>query len=179
MQRTIRFFCLAVLVAAQYSFSANQSVQSRMDWTDVRVFAVVDFEAQGHWGSFSAGEFAADEMTAALYIQNHFKVIDRTQVRDYARQENLTQASMNAARIQETGDALNADFIVLGKIVEITDDSALPDEVKELNIQIQIRVLAVKDGSVIGVVENQKKSNEGPADLIKRMIWEMVKEIQF
>ncbi|MGH7601349.1 MAG: hypothetical protein ACREOI_33740, partial [bacterium] len=71
-----------------------------------RTVAVLDFEQDGFLGGEKIGSFAADELTAALFLRKKFEAIDRAQVKAGAHELNLSNGMMPADAIKKLGQAL-------------------------------------------------------------------------
>lgn len=151
----------------------------RINLRDTRVFAVLDFEQEGFMGGDRIGQYIADELTTALFIKHNYKIVDRAQVRDAVIERKITTSVLNPMEIRELGTALNADFLILGKLIRLNKAELADVDKTGFSFQVTFRVIAVKDGSVIGFVDHQGSGTGDVQPVLKQAIDEMTRQVKF
>jgi hypothetical protein len=142
-----------------------------------RTVAVLDFEQDGFLGGEKIGGFAADELTAALFLRKKFEAVDRAQVKAGALELNLANGMMPADAIKKIGYSLQADYLVLGKISRLNDNDFDPDKRNHLLLQISFRLISTRDGAVLGVLSRRGTSKGDTKKFISDMLGEMAGSI--
>ena len=177
----IRLFCLlsCLLIAfcSHCAYAPFSTVNSQMVMEDARVIAVLNFEQDGFMAGEKIGGFAADELTSALFLNRKAKVVDRSNVRAVLSKNEVTQPAFESKDIEQIGRLLDTDFIILGKIIRLSGDTPIPEDNPRMMIQIVFRILAVRNGTLIGVVENKKTCSHEIQQCIQQMIREMAERV--
>jgi curli biogenesis system outer membrane secretion channel CsgG len=138
-----------------------------------RTVAVLDFEQDGFLGGEKLGGFAADELTAALFLKKKFEVVDRARVKAGVLDMNLANGIMPADAIKKLGQTLGADYLVLGKITRLNDNDFDPGRRDHLDVQITFRRISTRDGAVIGVLSRRGTSKGDTKKFVSDMLGEM------
>jgi curli biogenesis system outer membrane secretion channel CsgG len=138
-----------------------------------RTAAVLDFEQEGFLGGEKLGGFAADELTAALFLKKKFEVVDRARVKAGAFELNLANGIMPMDAIKKLGQTLGADYLVLGKITRLNDNDFDPGRRDHLLMQITFRLISTRDGAVIGVLSRRGTSKGDTKKFVSDVLGEM------
>ena len=148
-------------------------IQSRFTMKEAREIGVLDFNQEGFLDGNKLGVFASDELTVALFINQKYKIVDRSKVITTMREKNYSVSNLNTRQIQELGLLLGADFLILGSLTQLDTNEINPEENIQTHLQVTFRILSSKDGSVIGMVslEEQKKGE------IKKIVSAMMKKM--
>ena len=141
--------------------------------------AVLDFEQEGFLAGERLGGYAAEELTAALFAQKKFSVVDRAQVKAGLHALQLSAAAMSVAEIKKLGELLQADYVVLGKLHALNRASLDPEDDKSLHLQIRFRLIAVREGEMLGVFSERGKSKSEPEEYISRVLNNMASAVKF
>ncbi len=135
-----------------------------------RTVAVLDFEQEGFLGGEKLGGFAADELTAALFLKKKFDVVDRAQVKAGVLELNLSNGIMPADAIKKLSQTLGADYLVLGKITRLNDNDFDPGRRDHLHVQITFRLISTRDGVVIGILSRRGTSKGDTKKFVSDML---------
>lgn len=141
--------------------------------------AVLDFEQEGFLAGEKLGGYAAEELTAALFAQKKFAVVDRAQVKSGVHALQLSAAVMSAAEIKKLGALLQADYLVLGKLQTLNRAGRDPEHDQNLHLQISFRLIAVREGEMLGVFSERGKSKSEAEELISRVLRQMANAVKF
>jgi curli biogenesis system outer membrane secretion channel CsgG len=140
--------------------------------------AVLDFELDGFLGGEKMGGFAADELTAALFLKKKFEVVDRARVKAGALELNLANGIMPADAIKKLSQPLGADYLILGKITRLNDNDFDPGSRNHLHAQITFRLISARDGAVIGVLSRRGTSKGDTKKFVSDMLGEMASSMK-
>lgn len=143
-----------------------------------RKIAVLDFEPEGFLTGEKLGSFAADELTAALFLQRKFHVVDRAQVKAGVLDANLANGTVATDEVKKLGQSLGVDYLILGKISRLNENDFAPDERKNLYLQITFRLISTRDGAVIGVFSRRAKSKNEPRRFVSDVLYRMASEVK-
>lgn len=135
--------------------------------------AVLDFEQEGFISGGKLDQFAADELTTLLFLKKKARVVDRSQVTAVFADKGISSSVMNIDQIRQLGQALNADYLILGKIIRFDEEMFDPENKEEVSIQITFRIISTEDGSVAGMA-NLKRSRKGE---VKSIVGDMLEEM--
>ena len=99
-----------------------------------------NFSTKGDYLPSDAGKIAADKLTDALFLEGKFNIIDRSNVNEaQAGLDIKTAEIISADEIQKLGMKLKANYIVLGRVQQVSDDKYMDsDTKKELYIHFRI-----------------------------------------
>jgi len=136
--------------------------------------AVFDFEQEGFLSGGRLDQFTADELTTSLYLKKKVKVVDRSQVVAICVDRKISSSVLNLNEIRQLGTDLNADYLILGKIIRFDDNTFDPENRDEISIQITFRFISTEDGSVAGMA-NLKHTEKGEvkstiSDMLDKMV---------
>lgn len=171
-------FGFAALIFSNCGWYVHRGVHCRFSSEDDIRIAVLDFEQEGMLGGEKLGSFAADELTAALFLQGRVGVIDRAQVRAAMLAGNFTTIYLSATEVQKLGELLKADYLILGKITSVGQQNFLSNNEVNFRLRVICRVLAVSDGRVMGVVQYQKKCKNNIREVVNEVIVDMATAIK-
>lgn len=141
--------------------------------------AVLDFEQEGVLAGEKLGGFAADELTAALFAQKKFAVVDRAQVQAAVHTLQLSVAIISAVEIKKLGESLQADYLALGKLQCLRRADFDSAQEKSARVQISFRLLAARNGEVLGVFAQRGNCKGQPAEFISNALHEMAGAVKF
>ena len=77
------------------------------------------------------------------------------------------------------GNALNVDFLILGKLIRLNKAELADVDETGYSFQVTFRVLAVKDGSVIGIVNHHGAGKGEIQSILGQIIDEMASQVKF
>lgn len=140
--------------------------------------AVLDFEQEGVLAGEKLGGFAADELTAALFAQKKFAVVDRVQVKSGLHALQLSAAVMSVAEIRKLGEFLHADYLVFGKLHALHRTGLDPKRNDNLPLQISFRLIDAREGEMLGVFSARGKSKGELEAFISRMLNKQASAVQ-
>lgn len=174
---TMLILCLGAWIAVPGFGQAGES-DSRFSTQNNRQIAVLDFEQEGSVGISKYGGFAADELTTALFIKKKIPVVDRSQVKAKAAEKGIVAGAMSSKQIHDLGEELNADYLILGKIVFLNGQIVAPEAEEKTTFAITIRLLSTKDGSVAGMVNREESKKGNLENLIRELIRDMAGDVE-
>ena len=148
--------CVSVL--CHCSFLGGPKVTARISSEDTIRIGVLDFSHQGSMGiSGKLGEYTADRLTSSLFIKKNYNVVDRTIIKAEMVKSKLSPEILDSEQISILGEALKADYLIVGDIVELTNQLEDMEEEEAWNMDISFRILDTRTGAVKGVVRTQEK----------------------
>ncbi len=140
--------------------------------------AVLDFEQEGFLNNGRLNQFASDELTTSLYLKKKAKVIDRSQVTAVLAYRKISSSILSTDEIKQLGTALDADYLILGKITRYDEEIFNPENRDELSIQITFRIISTEDGSVTGIVDLKQTKNGDVKSIISDMLNKMTSSLK-
>jgi hypothetical protein len=143
-----------------------------------RKAAVLDFEQEGFLAGEKLGSFAADELTAALFLQKKFEVVDRAQVKAGVLTAGLSNGTAPTEEVKKLGHSLGVDYLIFGKISRLNENDFAPDKRKNLYLQIAFRLISARDGAVIGVFSRRARSKDEPRRFVSDALYLMASEVK-
>jgi curli biogenesis system outer membrane secretion channel CsgG len=167
---------ISCVVTGCYRIKSDSSA-FRMSAKDARRIAVLDFDEEGFLGISRLGQFAADELTSALFIHQKLKVVDRSQVLARVAERKYSQKILNPQQLDELGRALDADYFILGKITRIDGINVDPEDESQI-VQVVFRILSSHTGDVIGIVQRQDTVDKDLKLVVGNLIKEMTGSVR-
>lgn len=152
--------------------------ESWFQGNSVKVIAVLDFEQEGFVRGGKLGSFAADELTSALFIKKKINVVDRAQVKAKIMERGFHPHVMDNKTVQELGQILNADCLILGKITEMGGIDIGMEEEQKHRIQITFRLILTSSGEVIGMVSREVTKKGEAKQIVGKMLHRMAKRVK-
>ncbi len=113
--------------------------------------AVLNFSKYGPYLPSEISRIAADKLTDALYLKGKFNVVDRANVNDAeANMEIASPESLSSDQIQKLGLMLKANYLILGRIQNISDPDIFNQDAQK-QLYISFRIISVLNSNVMGV----------------------------
>jgi len=113
--------------------------------------AVMNFQTQGTFSVPNIGITTADELTEALYLKGKYGVIDRSTVNNTQVQLGIKSTEVISSEdLIKLGQDLKANYIVLGKIVQVSEDEFVKRN-SDKQLFISFRIIATATTEVIGM----------------------------
>lgn len=113
--------------------------------------AVINFSVQGSSISTGIGKNAADRLTDALFLKKNLRVIDRSKVNDaLVDMEIKTSEALSKEQLANIGQRLNANYLILGRIVQSSDSDFLASDNK-MGLYITFRIVATSNSDIVGM----------------------------
>jgi len=157
----------------------NTEVASRISSEDSIRIGVLNFSHKGSLGvSEKLGSYAADRLTNSLFIKKQYDVVDRSMVKSEMVRNKLSTEILNIEQINTLGKELNTDYLIVGKIVELTNQLEDIEGDKGWSLEISFRILDARTGEVKGVVRTQKSGKVEKRVLIGKIIDRMVEAVK-
>ncbi len=148
MKSQILFY--AVVLITIVSCNPTKEVVIMKEFTGDGV-AVINFATQGSFIDLSIGKNAADRLTDALFLKKNIRVVDRSKVNDaLIDMEIKTPESLSNEQLKSMGQRLNANYLILGRIVQTTDKEFMTSK-NDLGLYITFRIISVADSDVVGM----------------------------
>lgn len=139
--------------------------------------AVLTFTKLGPLPS-EAGKMTADKLTDALYLQNHFNVVDRTKVNEAQAYLQITDAEMlSHDLLQQLGLKLKANYLILGR-VKLVRNNNINIRNRKSELGISFRIISVSDTEIAGIAEYSIESTGNIENGIDAMIKKILKKIR-
>jgi curli biogenesis system outer membrane secretion channel CsgG len=178
--KTLKPLCFTVsailsiaLSSCSSAFFAGENYARMSEKPSAAKIAVLDFEQEGFLEGEKLGRFAADELTTALFLKKKFDVADRSQVRAQLAAKSLAIAALRADEITALGQALDSDYLLLGKINRLNAHDFNPEKDQDLYLQITLRIISCGDGAVMGMVSRRESSRAEPREFVSDMLHRM------
>ncbi len=175
--------CLIICIVALFYFfngcsliSTTPDVLIKKDFSGEGI-AVLNFSSQGNYLSSNIGKLAADKLTDALFVEGKFSVVDRANVNDaQASLEIKSPELVSADDIQKLGLKLKANYIVLGRVQQVSDAEFMNMDAKK-ELYISFRIISVKDCEVVGVATYSCKYEDNIVKEVEEMMYKIVHKI--
>lgn len=178
LSRNSIFFCTALCLFGM-GLGCSSGIQARLALEPAAIkIAVLDFAQEGFLGGEKLGSFAADELTQAFFVERKFAVVERAQIKAALLAANFTTAAIATREVAALGTTWDADYLILGKLTRLNTADFDPERNKSLALQISFRVIAVRDGAVIGVVSQREESSVPPRKFIGDVIRAMAHAVK-
>ena len=168
----------SILWVVACSTMNRSRIESRSSTTDGAHIAVLDFVQNGFFNGEKLGPFAADELTAALFIQRRLRVKDRAQVKANMAEQRISPSQFSTNEIKEFGQTLGADFLILGEITRLDGLSVDTENDGRMSIQIMFRIVSSEDGDVIGIVTRRGSQKTESKKIVSEMIGKMAGSVR-
>ena len=113
--------------------------------------AVLNFSKYGPNLPPEISSISADKLTDALYLNGKFNVIDRANVNDAESDLNIVSPELlSADQIQKLGLKLKANYLILGRIQNVSDPDFFNQDSKK-QLYISFRIISVLNSKVVGM----------------------------
>ena len=135
-KRLIGFVLLLLVIGC----SSSHEVLVRKDFSGSGI-AVLNFSTQGSFMEPNIGRVAADKLTNAFFLVKEYEVIDRSIVNEAQVKADIKSSEViSNDQIKTVGDLVKANYIVVGKIHQISNHREFlnTDSEKQLNITFRI-----------------------------------------
>ena len=166
-----------------------QSIVDEIDKNLIKKIAIMDFEANA-LDAKTIASFVTDEFTFNLFLKNEFTIIERDHLSYVIEQQKLNNSGLVKSSINEIGNLLSVDAIIIGQITKQSKENLL--SIKILSVKTG-EVLFIKNISFYDFIENDalneniheltkksKKSPKGnPKKIDSKRFKKLVKEIVF
>ena len=166
-----------------------QSIVDEIDKNLIKKIAIMDFETNA-LDTKTIASFVTDEFTFNLFLKNEFTIIERDHLSYVIEQQKLNNSGLVKSSINEIGNLLSVDAIIIGQITKQSKENLL--SIKILSVKTG-EVLFIKNISFYGFIENDalneniheltqksKKSPKGnPKKIDSKRFKKLVKEIVF
>lgn len=163
MKYQIIIYALLVLLVAGCSQSKDVVVMKEFTGDGI---AVINFSVQGSMVENGIGKNAADRLTDALFLKKNLRVIDRSKVNDALIDMDIkTSEALSNEQIASLGQRLNANFILLGRIVQTTEKEFLTTK-NDMSLYISFRIVSTNNSEVVGIATYKTTYKE---DLFKEI----------
>ena len=163
MKYQIIIYALLVLLIASCSQSKDVVVMKEFTGDGI---AVINFSVQGSMVENGIGKNAADRLTDALFLKKNLRVIDRSKVNDaLIDMEIKSPEALSSEQITSLGQRLNANFILLGRIVQTTEKEFLTTK-NDMSLYISFRIVSTNNSEVVGIATYKTTYKE---DLFKEI----------
>ena len=151
--RNIKYLIIAftsIIFYSCYFLSSSPSVLMNKDFKGDGI-AVVNFSKYGPNLPPEISSIAADKLTDALYMTGKFSVIDRANVNDAAVGMEISSPELlSTDQIQKLGLKLKADYLILGRIQNISKPDIF-DQEKDKTLYISFRIINVLNADIMGM----------------------------
>lgn len=162
--------CLLSLLCS-CSFLGDPHVTSRISPNETVRIGVLDFSHEGNLGiSGKLGSYVADRLTNSLFIKKQYDVVDRTIVKAAMVKSKLSPEILDKDQISALGEELRADYLIVGKIVELTNPLENLEDDENWSLEISFRVLDTRTHAVKGVVRTQEKGRREKKVILGKVI---------
>lgn len=163
MKYQIIVYALLVLLIASCSPSKDVVVMKEFTGDGI---AVINFSVQGSLIENGIGKNAADRLTDALFLKKNLRVIDRSKVNDaLIDMEIKSPEALSREQITSLGQRLNANYILLGRIVQTSDKEFMTSK-NDMGLYISFRIVSTDNSDVVGMATYKTNYKE---DLFKEI----------
>lgn len=137
---------------------------------------VLPFTGRGPGLSLRSGHGAADQLTAYLFMQGNFPVVDRSQVNDMLQQvEKENVYFLSRASLCALADTLGASVVVLGLIENQPAEAGRRHPLHRLTVTL--RFLDGRTGEILHIAQRRAESRAPPAQIIDDLLRALVDEL--
>lgn len=163
MKTQIIIYTLLVLLIVSCSPSKEAVVMKEFNGDGV---AVINFSVQGSFIENGIGKNAADRLTDALFLKKNLRVVDRSKVNDALVDMDIrTSEALSKEQLATIGQRLNANYLILGRIVQTTDKDFVTSDSK-MGLYISFRIVSTDNSDVVGMATYKTNYKE---DLFKEI----------
>jgi hypothetical protein len=163
MKTQIIIYALLVLLIASCSQSKDVVVMKEFTGDGI---AVINFSVQGSMVENGIGKNAADRLTDALFLKKNLRVIDRSKVNDaLIDMEIKSPEALSGEQIISLGQRLNANYILLGRIVQTSDKDFITSK-NDMGLYVSFRIVSTDNSNVVGMATYKTTYKE---DLFKEI----------
>lgn len=158
------------------SCSTNPYVLVKKDFTGDGI-AVLNFSTHGSFLETNLGHIAADKLTNALFMDGSFKIIDRSLVNEAQVKTGIKSSIvLSSEQIHKLGTILNADYLIIGKIHQISEMEFLNTDLDK-HLNISFRIIAVANSEVVGMADYTTLYTQNVIGVIEEILKALVKSM--
>lgn len=158
------------------SCSSNPYVLVKKDFTGNGI-AVLNFSTHGSFLETNLGHIAADKLTNALFMDGSFNVIDRSLVNEAQLKTGIKSSIvLSAEDVLKLGTILNADYLIIGKIHQISEMEFLNTDLDK-HLNISFRIIAISNSEVVGMADYTTVYTQNVIGVIEEILKELVKSM--
>lgn len=139
--------------------------------------AVLNFSVTGSFIESKIGKHAADRLTDALFMKNNLRIIDRSQVNNVLIEMDINSPeTLSKEELNILGKKLNANYIILGRIVQTNDKEFITSKSK-MGLFISFRIISILDLEVVGMASYKTRYKENLFKEIDKAMIELSKKM--
>ena len=179
--RFVAMFCLPALLAGCLGASATvvdssggqtvQQAQAASYNGPQKRIAVTAFDFRAGQGSSEIGDGMTDMLTSALFNSGRFIVLEREQLKEVTKEQDLANSSrFKKETAAPIGQLEGAELLIRGSVTQFEPNckggSAILVSAKEACMAINLRIVDAKTGRVVNATTVEGTSSSGSVGLI-------------
>ncbi|MBU0475262.1 MAG: CsgG/HfaB family protein [Bacteroidetes bacterium] len=173
---------LVLLLSNCSSIKTIDIVDSEINLTediDSTKIVILPFEIQGSSLPKYTSVLIADKLSNRLFLTKHFSIVEKLRVDEVLHDLDIDDPiNINYSEIKSIGSKLNANYIVVGKLLKYASSEFISPKSKQ-NINLTFRILSVKTGEIIGLANiNCNYKNYNIVDVIDTIVNEIAEGLK-